>query len=93
MNICKTHELNDFDKLKVLEQELHDAQARLKEQLQKIVDGIPNGNPKVTFKVATDGIILTHTDHDWVTFSCIDIYDITSQDAIQKRIRDFLDKF
>ena len=90
MNI---HELNDFDKLKLLEQELQDAQTRLKDQLQKIVDNIQNDNPKVTFKVATDGITLIHTDHSLVTFSSIDISDITSQDAIQKRVRDFLDKF
>ena len=90
MNI---HESNDFDKLKVLEQELQDAQTRLKDHLQKIVDSIPNSNPKVTFKVATDGITLVHTDHNLVTFSCIDISDITSQDQLQKRICDFLDKF
>ena len=93
MNICKTQELNDFDKLKVLEQELQDAQTRLQDQIQKIVDSIPNDNPKVTFKVATDGITLTHIDNDLVTFSCINLSDITSQDNIQKRVREFLDKF
>ena len=93
MDICETHGLNDFEKLKVLEQELQDAQTRLQDQLQKIVDNIPNDNPKVTFKVATDGITLTHTDNDVVTFSCVNLSDITSQDNIQKRVREFLDKF
>ena len=71
---------------------MEDVHTSLKNQLQTIVDEIPNKNVQLSIEVCGSGIRLTHR-LDMVETSCvIPACEITSKDELLARIDDFLDK-
>ena len=87
-----SYEPTNFDHLQGLIQQLEDVQGLLKDQLQSIVNEIPNKNYQLSIEVCGSGIRLTHR-LDMVETSCvIPACEITSKDELLARIDDFLDK-
>ena len=88
----RNYESTTFDHLQGLVQQLEDVQGLLKDQLQSIVNEIPNKNYQLSIEVCGSGIRLTHR-LDMVETSCvIPACEITSKDELLARIDDFLDK-
>lgn len=88
----RSYEPTRFGHLQGLVQQLKDVQSSLKDQLQAIVDGIPNKNYQLSIEVCDSGIRLIHR-LDMIETSCvIPTYEITSKDELLARINDFLDK-
>lgn len=87
-----TYKFTEFDNLQGLVQQLEDVQGLLKDQLQAIVDEIPNKNYQLSIEVCDGGIRLIHR-LDMVETSCvIPACEITSKDELSARIDDFLNK-
>lgn len=88
----RSYEPTKFDHLQGLVRQLEDVQSSLKDQLQAIVDEIPNKNYQLSIEVCDSGIRLIHR-LDMIETSCvIPAYEITSKDELLARINDFLDK-
>lgn len=87
-----SYEPTKFDHLQGLVQQLEDVHTSLKNQLQVIVDEIPNKNYQLSIEVCDYGIRLIHR-LDMIETSCvIPACEITSKDELLARINDFLDK-
>jgi hypothetical protein len=88
----RSYEPTRFDHLQGLVQQLKDVQGLLKDQLQAIVDEIPDKNYQLSIEVCDSGIRLIHR-LDMVETSCvIPACEITSKDELSARINDFLNR-
>lgn len=88
----RSYEPTKFDHLQGLVQQLEDVQSSINNQLQAIVDEIPNKNYQLSIEVCGSGIRLVHR-LDMVETSCvIPACEITSKDELSARIDDFLNR-
>lgn len=88
----RSYEPTKFDHLQGLVQQLEDVQGLLKDQLQAIVDEIPNKNYQLSIEVCDGGIRLIHR-LDMVETSCvIPAGELTSKDELLARIDNFLNR-
>lgn len=88
----RSYELTRFDHLQGLVQQLECVKGLLKDQLQAIVNEIPNKNYQLSIEVCDSGIRLVHR-LDMIETSCIiPTCEITSEDELLARVNAFLNK-